>query len=45
VAFVTGEGVTPGLRGARSAFDIVPTIIDLLGETPVGVSGTSVLAG
>lgn len=45
VAFVAGEGVAPGLRAPRSAFDVVPTIIDLLGEAPAAVSGRSVLAG
>jgi hypothetical protein len=38
-------GPPPGDHGRRSAFDVVPTAIELLGEKPEGVSGHSVLAG
>ena len=30
--FVAGEGTQPGDYGTAEAFDVVPTIIDLLGE-------------
>jgi predicted AlkP superfamily phosphohydrolase/phosphomutase len=44
MAYVSGEGVTPGDFGVRSSFDVVPTIIDLLGERlPPGLSGSSLL--
>jgi len=40
--YISGNGVTPGERGLVSSFDVVPTIIDLLGETrPAGISGRS----
>jgi len=44
MAYVSGEGVAPGDFGVRSSFDVVPTIIDLLGEAlPPGLSGCSLL--
>lgn len=44
MAYVAGAGITPGERGVRSAFDVVPTIADLLGAPlPAGTSGTSLL--
>jgi len=40
--FVCGSGVAPGDRGAADAFDVVPTIIDLLGAPArPDLSGTS----
>jgi hypothetical protein len=42
VAYVVAPGMPPGDRGVRSAFDVVPTLIELLGCPPVaGVTGTS----
>jgi predicted AlkP superfamily phosphohydrolase/phosphomutase len=44
VAYVRGESIVPGDRGTRSAFDVVPTIVGLLGEPAVaGLSGRSLL--
>jgi predicted AlkP superfamily phosphohydrolase/phosphomutase len=44
MAYVAGEGITPGDRGVRSSFDVAPTIVELLGEaTPRDLSGTSLL--
>jgi hypothetical protein len=45
MAYVSGEGITPGDFGVRSSFDVVPTLIDLLGE-PVSpdLSGRSLFA-
>jgi len=41
--YIAGDGIVPGCAGLISSFDVVPTIIDLLGERrPPGVSGTSV---
>jgi hypothetical protein len=46
IAYVSGKGITPGDFGMWSSFDVVPTIVDLLGETvPPGLSGCSLLAG
>lgn len=40
--FVEGPGVVPGERGLASSFDVVPTILDLLGEKPSShISGVS----
>ena len=40
--FIEGPAVAPGDRGLASSFDVVPTILDLLGEKPRShVSGTS----
>jgi predicted AlkP superfamily phosphohydrolase/phosphomutase len=42
--YVAGDGIVPYRAGVSSSFDVVPTIIDLLGERrPPGVSGTSVV--
>jgi hypothetical protein len=44
MAYVSGDGIAPGDRGTRSSFDVVPTLIDLLGERrPSGLSGASLL--
>jgi hypothetical protein len=43
--YIAGDGIAPGAAGAISSFDVVPTVIDLLGEgMPVGLSGTSAAA-
>jgi predicted AlkP superfamily phosphohydrolase/phosphomutase len=40
--FVEGLGVVPGDRGLASSFDVVPTVLDLLGEEARShISGTS----
>ncbi|HEY7611192.1 MAG TPA: alkaline phosphatase family protein [Alphaproteobacteria bacterium] len=45
-AFVTGSGLAPGDYGLRSSFDVVPTVVDLLGEAkPAWMSGKSLFAG
>jgi predicted AlkP superfamily phosphohydrolase/phosphomutase len=42
VALFAGEGIAPGDYGLRSSMDVVPTIVDLLGEsTSNGLSGRS----
>lgn len=42
IAYVSGEGVMHGERGVASAFDVVPTLLDLLGiKESVPVSGQS----
>jgi predicted AlkP superfamily phosphohydrolase/phosphomutase len=44
-AYVAGAGLAPGDYGVRSAYDVVPTVVDLLGEAkPAGMSGTSLLS-
>jgi predicted AlkP superfamily phosphohydrolase/phosphomutase len=44
VAWVAGDGVATGGQGVASAFDVVPTILDLLGVSPPGeLSGRSLL--
>ena len=46
MACVSGDGIRPGDFGVRSSFDVVPTIVALLGEAPPpGLSGTSLLTG
>lgn len=40
VAFITASGIKPGFQGIQSSFNVVPTIMDLL-----GVSITSSLSG
>jgi predicted AlkP superfamily phosphohydrolase/phosphomutase len=40
-ACIAGPGVSSGDLGTRSAFDIVPTVIDLLGAAPLATSGAS----
>jgi hypothetical protein len=45
VAYLAGDGVMPGDGGVRSSFDVVPTIVELLGETPSrALSGRSLFA-
>jgi predicted AlkP superfamily phosphohydrolase/phosphomutase len=42
VALVAGPGIPPGPGDRRSAFDVVPTVFELLGaEPPAGLSGES----
>lgn len=44
VAWFHGNGISPGSFGTRSAFDVVPTAIDMLGcRVPAGLSGASML--
>jgi hypothetical protein len=44
MAYITAPGVEPGDRGVRSSFDIVPTLVHLLGRRPLAhLSGTSLL--
>jgi predicted AlkP superfamily phosphohydrolase/phosphomutase len=44
VAYVVAPGLDPGDRGVRSAFDVVPTIVELLGDRPPAyMSGESLL--
>jgi len=44
MAYIHNAGFGAGDRGVRSSFDIVPTLIELLGESvPLGLSGTSLL--
>lgn len=41
---VVGGGIPPGVHGCASSFDVVPTIIELLGEPRLpSVSGTSLV--
>jgi hypothetical protein len=45
MAYVSGHDVLPGDFGVRSSFDVVPTIVELLGErVPPRLSGRSLLA-
>jgi hypothetical protein len=45
IAYFSGPGIRAGSYDARSAFDVVPTVIEFLREQPVGVtSGTSMAA-
>jgi hypothetical protein len=44
MAYLSNVGLKPGDMGVRSSFDVVPTLIDLLGEPlPDGLSGSSLL--
>ena len=44
MAYVMAPGLDPGDRGVRSAFDVVPTIVELLGDRPPAyMSGKSLL--
>jgi arylsulfatase A-like enzyme len=44
MAYVAAPGLEPGDRGVRSAFDVVPTIVRLLGDQPPAhISGKSLL--
>ncbi|MDH5277366.1 MAG: hypothetical protein OEW88_13160, partial [Gammaproteobacteria bacterium] len=36
-AFVDAAGMAPGDYGMRSAYDVIPTLFHLLGETPAGI--------
>jgi predicted AlkP superfamily phosphohydrolase/phosphomutase len=41
--YLAGDGIAPGSAGVISSFDVVPTVIDLLGEArPPYISGRSV---
>ncbi|MDB5697218.1 MAG: hypothetical protein JWN69_22, partial [Alphaproteobacteria bacterium] len=40
-AHIVGAGVKPGAHGMRSAFDVVPTVVDMMGGSPAGLSGES----
>jgi hypothetical protein len=43
-AYVVAPGLAPGDRGVRSAFDVVPTMVQLLGhQPPAHMSGKSLL--
>jgi arylsulfatase A-like enzyme len=45
MAFLAGDAIAAGDGGVRSSFDVVPTIVALLGEPPLaGISGRSLLA-
>jgi hypothetical protein len=44
MAYVVAPGLEPGDHGVRSAFDVVPTMVRLLGNQPSAhLSGTSLL--
>jgi hypothetical protein len=44
VAYLAGQGMATGNRGIRSSFDVVPTIVELLGAPPIqGLSGSPML--
>lgn len=44
MAYVVSPGLEPGDRGVRSAFDVVPTVVQLLGDQPPAhISGKSLL--
>lgn len=44
MAYVGNAGLEAGDRGVRSSFDVVPTLIELMGEPrPEGLSGASLL--
>jgi hypothetical protein len=46
MAYLVRAGLAPGDYGLRRSFDVVPTVVDLLGEPkPVPVSGTSLVGG
>jgi predicted AlkP superfamily phosphohydrolase/phosphomutase len=43
--YMAGAGIAPGEAGAISSFDVIPTVVDLLGEArPAGMSGVSAAA-
>ena len=45
MAYFAGEGIAAGDFGVRSSFDVVPTLVDLLGEKPPpGLSGERLFA-
>lgn len=41
MAYLAGDGIAAGDYGIRSSFDVVPTIVELLGEELPGLSGSS----
>jgi len=41
--YLAGSGIAAGDHGMRSSFDVVPTVIDLLGGREGAASGTSIL--
>ncbi|MFY9550921.1 MAG: hypothetical protein WAU32_07210 [Thermoanaerobaculia bacterium] len=44
MAYVVAQGLEPGDRGVRSAFDVVPTLVRLLGDQPPShMSGKSLV--
>jgi arylsulfatase A-like enzyme len=44
MAYIRVPEIEAGDRGVRSSFDVVPTLIELLGESPLaGLSGESLL--
>ena len=43
IGYLALPGVAPGDRGLRSAFDVVPTLLDLCGVGAGGISGESLL--
>lgn len=44
MAYINGQGVSPGDFGVRSSFDVVPTLCRLLGErVPADMTGKSLL--
>ena len=44
-AFFSGPGIQPADLGTRSAYDLTPTLVSLLGRTPAAdLAGTSILA-
>jgi predicted AlkP superfamily phosphohydrolase/phosphomutase len=46
MAYVAAPQLRPGDHGTRSAFDVAPTLVELLGCAPVaGMSGSSLLGG
>jgi hypothetical protein len=45
MAYLAGDGIAAGDYGVRSSFDVVPTIVELLGEPlPAGLSGQSLFS-
>jgi predicted AlkP superfamily phosphohydrolase/phosphomutase len=43
VAYFAGPGIGKGGHGTRSAFDVVPTVIEMLGATMPGLTGRSMV--
>jgi hypothetical protein len=44
MAYLAGDGIAAGDFGVRGSFDVVPTIVELLGEQVAsGLSGHSLL--
>jgi predicted AlkP superfamily phosphohydrolase/phosphomutase len=42
-AFISGPGITPGDLGSRSALDLPPTLLALLGRSTAGFAGESLV--